>query len=127
MAVAAADKNIMAEKKMHTILVVEDIDEISANMRMALQGRGHRVERALNAEDAIQMAEQNRPAMILTDLELPTFNQLLDSLCGHDDLKNMIVAIVDINSPDVAESRVNVVKDFQALDDLIYNSQTPLQ
>ena len=117
----------MAEKKMHTILVVEDIDEISSNMRMALQGRGHRVERALNAEDAIQMAEQNRPAMILTDLELPTFNQLLDSLCGHDDLKNMIVAIVDINSPDVAESRVNVVKDFQALDDLIYNSQTPLQ
>lgn len=117
----------MAEKKMHTILVVEDNDEISSNMRSALEQRGHRVERALNAEDAIQMAEQNRPAMILTDLDLPTFDQLLKSLRGHADLKNMIVAIIDINHPDTSETRVNVLRDFQALDDLIAASQEPSQ
>ena len=107
---------------MHTILVVEDNDEISSNMRVALQQRGHRVERALNAEDAIYMAEQNRPAMILTDLDLPTFDQLLTSLRGHADLKNMIVAIIDINHPDT-DTQVSVLKDFQALDDLIVASQ----
>jgi len=110
---------------MHTILVVEDHDEISSNMRSALQKRGHRVERAFNAEDAIQMAEQNRPAMILTDLDLPTFDQLLNSLRDHADLKDMIVAIIDINYPDTSETRVNVLRDFQAVDDLIASSQEP--
>jgi DNA-binding response OmpR family regulator len=117
----------LAEKTIHTILVVEDNDEISSNMRLALLQRGHRVERAFNAEDAIQMAEQNRPAMILTDLDLPTFDQLLESLRGHADLKNMIVAIIDINHPDIAETRVNILQDFQALDDLITASLEPPQ
>jgi DNA-binding response OmpR family regulator len=117
----------MADKHMHTILVVEDNDEISSNMRLALLQRGHRVERAFNAEDAIQMAEQNRPAMILTDLDLPTFDQLLESLRGHADLKNMIVAIIDINHPDIIEPGINVLRDFQALDDLIKASPEPPQ
>jgi len=103
----------------HTILVVEDVDEISSNMSAALKERGHRVERASDAEEAIRMAEANRPAMILTDLELPTFDTLLESLRAHADLKNMVVAIIDINEPKVDKSQVNVVRDFQALDALI--------
>ena len=108
---------------MHTILVVEDVDEISANMSAALKGRGHLVERASNAEQAIRMAEQNRPAMILTDLDLPTFDKLLKLLRAHADLKNMVVAIVDINHPQVADQTVNILCDFQALDELIESSQ----
>ena len=108
---------------MHTILVVEDVDEISANMSAALKERGHRVEHASNAEQAIQMAETNRPAMILTDLDLPTFDNLMILLRAHSVLKNMIVAIIDINHPQVADQTVNVLADFQALDDLIESSQ----
>ena len=108
---------------MHTVLVVEDVDEISASMSAALKKRGHIVERASNAEQAIHMAEANRPAMILTDLELPTFDKLLELLCGHAKLKNMVVAIIDINDPKVDGQRVNVLHDFQALDDLIQSSQ----
>lgn len=105
---------------MHTILVVEDVDEISSNMSAALKDRGHNVERASNAEQAIRMAEANRPAMILTDLDLPTFDRLLELLRAHADLKNMMVAIIDINDPKVDGSQVSVVRDFQALDDLIH-------
>jgi len=113
----------LTEKQLHTILVVEDVDEISSNMRAALNKRGHRVVRALNANQAIQIAEENRPAMILTDLDLPTFDSLMDQLRQHRDLKNMVVAIIDINSPKIDGHEVNVLCDFQALDDLIESSQ----
>ncbi|HBB95814.1 MAG TPA: hypothetical protein DC054_10520 [Blastocatellia bacterium] len=112
----------MSKNKPHTILVVEDVDEISANMTAALKERGHRVERALDAEQAIQMAEENRPAVILTDLDLPTFDKLMNLLRAHTDLKNMVVAIIDITTPEVSDQTVNILGDFQALDDLIESS-----
>ncbi len=104
---------------MHTILVVEDVDEISSNMSKALRNRGHKVERAVDAGEAIEMAEANRPALILTDLDLPTFDSLMQQLRHHCDLKNLLVAIIDINHPKVPDQSVNVLTDFQALDDLI--------
>ncbi len=109
----------MAEKQQHTILVVEDVDEISVNMSAALNKRGHRVVRAATAEQAIEMAEENRPAMILTDSDLPTFDKLMELLRGHGTLKNMIVAIIDIDNPKLTDNSVNVLSDLQALDDLL--------
>ena len=114
--------NSRVSKKPHTVLVVEDVDEISENMSAALKQRGHRVKCASNADQAIQMAEENRPAVILTDLDLPTFDKLMRLLRAHTDLKNMIVAIIDINSPKVSDQTVNIICDFQALDDLIESS-----
>src|SRR2546423_15657393 len=98
---------------------------MSWTMRAALNKRGHLVAHASNAEQAIQMAEANRPAMILTDVDLPTFDQLIKLIRGHDGLKNMIVAIIDINDPKVKDGSVNVLADFQALDDLIESSPHP--
>ena len=118
----ARDESRSLSKKAHTILVVENVDEISSNMTAALKGRGHRVELASNAEQAIHMAEENRPALILTDLELPTFDKLMNLVRAHTDLKNMLVAIIDINSPEVSDQTVNILCDFQALDDLIESS-----
>jgi CheY-like chemotaxis protein len=105
----------MAEKQKHIVLVVEDVEEISANMAFALNKLGHRVMRASSAEQAIQIAEVDRPAMILTDLDLPTFDNLLSLLRGHDDLKNVVVAIIDINNPIVTDSSVNVLSIFKPL------------
>jgi CheY-like chemotaxis protein len=74
---------------------------------------------ASNAEDAIRVAEQNRPTMILTDLELPTFDNLLSLLRAHSTLKNLKVAIIDINDPKIKDKSVSVLADFQGLDDLL--------
>ena len=98
--------------------MVEDVAEISLSMRAALDKRGHHVMHAANAEEAIQIAEVNRPAIILTDLELPTFDQLLSLLRRHADLKNTVVAIIDLNHPKV-DGDIKVLPDFEALDDLI--------
>jgi DNA-binding NtrC family response regulator len=113
----------VAGKRRYTVLVVEDVDEISANMGAALNKRGHRVKRASNAEDAIQMAELDRPSMILTDPELPTFEKLMTLLRAHGTLQNMVVAIIDVNHLKLSDQSVNVLHDFQALDDLLKSSQ----
>ena len=102
----------------HTILVVEDVAEISSSMSAALDKRGHHVMHASNAEDAIQIAETKRPTVILTDLELPTFDKLLSLLRGHANLKDTVVAIIDLDHPDV-DGNIKVLPDFQALDDLV--------
>jgi DNA-binding response OmpR family regulator len=116
---------MVSQLKKHTVLIVEDVEEISSNMAAALNKRGHSVRQATNAEQAIRMAEADRPAMILTDLDLPTFDKLLSLLRDHVDLKTMAVAIIDINTPTLKDGAVSVLPDFQALDDLMESSQQP--
>ena len=101
--------------------MVEDVAEISSSISAALDRRGHRVLHASNAEQAIQIAEVNRPAVILTDLELPTFDKLLSALRGHALLNETVVAIIDLNHPKV-DASIKVLPDFQALDDLLQSS-----
>lgn len=91
-------------------------------MSAALDKRGHHVVHALNAEQAIKLAEVDRPALILTDLELPTFDKLLRMLRGHTDLKDTVVAIIDMNHPDVDGHNIKVLADFEALDELLKSS-----
>lgn len=110
----------------HTVLVVEDVAEISSSMRSALDKRGHHVVHASNAEEAIEIAEVNRPAIILTDLELPTFDKLLSLLRAHANLNDTVVAIIDLNHPEV-DGNIRVLPDFQALDDLLQSSEKPAQ
>lgn len=109
----------MPEKKKLSILVVEDIEEIMAPIRTALTNRGYHVVQASTADQAIEMAEADRPAMILTELQLPTFDKLMFLLRRHDDLKNLIVAIIDGNHPNLPDQSITVLSDFQALDDML--------
>jgi PleD family two-component response regulator len=88
-------------------------------MSAALDKRGHRVMQASNAEQAIQIAEVDRPTLILTDLELPSFDKLLRALRGHAHLNDTVVAIIDLNHPNLNGNDVKVLPDYQALDDLL--------
>lgn len=101
------------------ILIVEDVYEIALQMRRALIQHGHEVITAANAEEAVQIAEQKLPAMILTDLELPTFDALTRLVYEHQDLKELPIAIMDINDPHLPDLRVKVLPDFDALDKLV--------
>ena len=72
---------------------------------------------AVNADEAITIAEQRRPVMILTDLELPTLGFLMQRIRGDGDLKDMRVAIIDVNGPEVRqEYEMTVLADFDQLD-----------
>jgi CheY-like chemotaxis protein len=106
-----------------TILVVEDVEEISLQMNQLLTKRGHQVLLASSAEEAIRIVEQSRPAMILTDLDLPTLGLLMKLISEHTDLGELVVAVIDINHPEVSNDRLRVLPDFDALDNLIGSTQ----
>ena len=103
-----------------TILLVEDDSEVGLEMQHFLDRSGHRVLHASNATEAIEIAEREPPLVILTDKDLPTFDLLMELLRNRDGrLKDIIVAIIDINDPQLTDSSVVVLPDFAALDDLI--------
>lgn len=116
-----AKGNRLGQKPAKTILVVEDIAEIALHMKRRLIERGYEVIWSEDAEDAIQIAEQNSPRIILTDLDLPAFDSLVEQVSKHRDLKQLPIAVLDINHPELADARINILPDFDALDNLVHS------
>ena len=54
------------------VLLVEDKDSLRAMLRHALEEQGHAVLEARDEAEAIQQLRQSRPAVVLTDLKLPS-------------------------------------------------------
>jgi len=54
------------------VLLVEDKDSLRAMLRHALEAQGHAVVEARDEGEAIKEMRQARPAVVLTDLKLPT-------------------------------------------------------
>lgn len=109
----------MTEQGTRTVLVVEDVEEISSQMAAVLRRKGHQVIFASDAREAIQAAEYQSPALILTDLDLPTFDTLLNLVREHDQLKKVDVVVVDIDDPDLKREDVKVLSNFEQLDHLL--------
>jgi DNA-binding NtrC family response regulator len=114
----------MTEKsKTRIIIVVEDDPEISSQMGGMITAKGHRPLFASSAEEAIGIAEQDRPAMVLTDVQLPTLDTLLHLLSKHKTLQDMTVAIIDLDQPDLSHltlrQNLRILIDFDHLDDFV--------
>ena len=56
----------------YPVLLVEDKDSLRTMLRHALEAQGHAVLEAKDEPEAIQQLRQSRPAVVLTDLKLPT-------------------------------------------------------
>lgn len=54
-----------------TILVIDDDKNIHAALRALLTGAGHQVVSALDAMQGVMMARQNRPDLIVLDINMP--------------------------------------------------------
>ena len=59
-----------------TVLVVEDFEDNRFMMRRLLEMSGYRVVEAVNGNQAVEMAEQESPDIILMDLSLPMLDGL---------------------------------------------------
>jgi CheY-like chemotaxis protein len=114
-------QNSLSDKsKTKTVLVVEDVDEICSQMREMLLRKGHQILTAANAEDAIKIAERDRPNMILTDLDMPTFDALVQLVRTHKELGDTPVAVIDLNGPEINSSYdVTILSDLAQLDELL--------
>ncbi len=82
------------------ILIVEDIDWIRSGMKSSAESYGYRVLEATNDVEAIETAEPEPPALIMTEEELPTFDALMTLLREHHSLHQVPVIIIN---PDADE------------------------
>lgn len=78
------------------ILVVDDAADNVAMLSLALQQLGYRVVTATNGEDAITVAEQTIPNLILMDINLPGLDGLgaTRRILENETLRNVPVVVV---------------------------------
>jgi two-component system cell cycle response regulator DivK len=89
-----------------TILVVEDYEDASLAMRLALEDCGYHILEAPDGAQAVSIAERERPDIILMDLQLP----VLDGLAATKRIRaipelreTIIVAVTAHNEADYRE------------------------
>jgi two-component system alkaline phosphatase synthesis response regulator PhoP len=68
--------SIRSGNSLPTILLVEDFDDTRLMMKMWLVKNGYRVIEAETGEEAIVLAQQERPDLILMDVMMPGMNGL---------------------------------------------------
>lgn len=64
------------QEPIETILLVEDTEDNRFMMRRLLELAGYRVVEATNGEEAVRLAQSERPHLILMDLSLPVIDGL---------------------------------------------------
>ncbi|HEU4874181.1 MAG TPA: response regulator, partial [Pyrinomonadaceae bacterium] len=64
------------QAKTPTVLLVEDTEDNRFMMRRLLEMTGYRVIEAMNGEEAVKLAREESPHLILMDLSLPVIDGL---------------------------------------------------
>ena len=113
-----------------TVLVVDDADDIRELICMQLRRKGYEVLEASNGQQAVQLAVQNHPSLILMDLSMPVMDgyeatRQIKSLPGLGGVT--IVAISALCDPFVEHKAleagciecVSKLIDFPAIDRLV--------
>ena len=67
---------MQSEEQIATVLLVEDTEDNRFMMRRLLELAGYGVVEATNGEEAVRLAQAERPALILMDLSLPVIDGL---------------------------------------------------
>jgi CheY-like chemotaxis protein len=93
------------QKEKQLFLLVEDFEDSRFMMRRLLEIAGYRVVEASDGEQAVELAVQKHPALILMDLSLPKMDGLAATrqIRQHRELGN--TPIVAISAHDSPESR----------------------
>ena len=90
-----------------TILVAEDNDDNRLVMKMLLELRGYRVVVAANGQEALEVAEHERPDLVLLDLRMPQLNGLAAArhLRQHKQPHLQRMPIIALSAYDPAQHR----------------------
>ena len=77
-----------------TILVADDDENLSANMKDILQNRGYRVKVAHDGGMAVEQARKNNFDIMLLDLKMPVLNGLETYLAIRDFRPNVVAVVI---------------------------------
>lgn len=93
----------MASQALVKVLLVEDTEDNRQMMKRLLEMSGYQVLEAVNGEEAVKLASQEQPRIILMDLSLP----LIDGLTATRRIRNSPgmskVPIVAVSAHDTAD------------------------
>ncbi len=93
----------MEAKKTATVLLVEDTEDNRQMLKRLLELSGYRVVEALNGKQAIEVAREAKPQIILMDLSLP----YIDGLAATRQIRSMPefwnTPIVAVSAHDTAD------------------------
>jgi CheY-like chemotaxis protein len=78
------------------ILLVEDDPNARLVLSFSLRSKGYPVEEAVEGSSALRKAEQNRPALVLTDIQMPGMNgiDLVHSIRSHKELRDIPILVM---------------------------------
>ena len=85
------------------ILFIEDDTTLQESLGQVLKGAGFEVFHALNGEDGLKLAGEERPDVVLLDLILPKINgfDVLKELKGSDNTKHIpVIVLTNLESPE---------------------------
>jgi len=119
-----------------TILVVEDFDETRFMLKLLIELSGYRVIEAVNGQQAVEVAQRERPDVILMDIGLPVLDGCKATRLIREDKALNNVPIVAVSANATAEDRVKALAagcdeyvtkpiDFDRLKKLIGNFVRP--
>jgi two-component system, cell cycle response regulator DivK len=99
-------KYMTVEKSTRRIMVVEDYDDTRLLLKQGLEMLGYSVLEASNGQEAVDIAERERPDLILMDLDLP----ILDGIAATQHIRQQqhmeSVPIVAVTAYPLSYSRV---------------------
>ena len=118
------------ELNVRTILLVEDTEDNRYMLRRLLEMTGYSVIEAQNGEEAVKLAEDAEPSLILMDLSLPVIDGLAATRLIRRLPKLKDTPIIAVSAHDSADFQSDAVDagcngyvtkpiDFSQLDDLI--------
>jgi two-component system, cell cycle response regulator DivK len=91
------------KEELATVLLVEDTEDNRQMLKRLLEMSGYRVVEAINGVEAVEVADQVRPQIILMDLSLP----FIDGLAATRRIRNLPnlseVPIVAVSAHDTAD------------------------
>ena len=85
------------------VMVVEDFEDNRFMMRRLLEMSGYRVLEAINGEEAVELAQRERPQLILMDLSLPQLDGLAATRRIREHAELQDVPIVAVSAHDTAD------------------------
>ena len=92
-AIAASKPVKVNRADVRTILIAEDQEDAREMMRIFLEGEGYGVVEAGNGRDAIRLAKETKPDLILMDLNMPEMDGLsaVREMRGFESLRDVPV------------------------------------
>jgi len=103
------EANAVKQSARQTILLAEDFEDTRLMMKLWLTKKGYRVLEAESGEEAIALAQSQRPALIIMDVMMPGLNGLDATRRIREDQSLKKTPIVVVSAYGAAEYRAKAI------------------